>query len=128
MVNLRNNRWRRYGASFFLMALFSLLTACGEKSIAETDDESEAIRMFDILYSNRLHVEKTRKTGEKPIWEISIDEGLFGDGEAAAAIQVLNDHGLPRPKDSLPPPSNTYGMESQEEGKKRQNREKEIQL
>jgi type III secretory pathway lipoprotein EscJ len=129
MVNLRNNRWRRYGASFFLLALIALLTACGESPIAETDDEYEAIRMFDILYSNRLHVKKTpEKTGEKSVWKISIDEGLFGDGEAAWAIQVLNDHGLPRPKDSLPPPSNAYGMESQEEAKKRQNREKEIQL
>ena len=128
MVNLQNNQWRRYGASFFLLAAISVLTACGEKSIAETDDESEANRMFDILYSNRLHVERKQKSGEKPVWEIIVNEGLFGDGEAAVATQVLNDHGLPRPKDSLPPPSNAYGMESQEEGKKRQNREKEIQI
>ena len=95
MVNLQNNHWRRYGSTFFLLLTISLLTACGEKSIAETDNESEANLMFDILYSNRLHVEKNRKTGEKPVWEIVIDEGLFGDGEAAWAIQVLNDHGLP---------------------------------
>jgi type III secretory pathway lipoprotein EscJ len=128
MVNLQNIRWQRYGASFFLLAAISVLTACGEKSIAETDDESEANRMFDILYSNRLHVEKKSKTGEKPVWEIVVDEGLFGDGEAAVATQVLNDHGLPRPKDALPPTTNAYGMESPEEGKKRQNREKEIQI
>lgn len=128
MINLLNNRWRRYGSSFFLLAVISLLTACGEKSIAETDNESEANIMFDILYSSRLRVERKHKTGEKPVWEITINEGLFGDGEAAVATQVLNDHGLPRPKDSLPPPSNAYGMESQEEGKKRQNREKEIQI
>lgn len=128
MDNLRNNRWRRFGASFFLFALISVLTACGEKSIAETDSEPEANQMFDILYSNRLHVERRQKSGEKPVWEILINEGLFGDGEAAVATQVLNDHGLPRPKDSLPPSTNAYGMESQEESKKRQNREKEIQI
>lgn len=128
MVNLQNNQWRRYGASFFLLAAISVLTACGEKSIAETDDESEANRMFDILYSNRLHVERKQKSGEKPVWEIIVNEGLFGDGEAAVATQVLNDHGLPRSKDSLLPTTNAYGMESPEEGKKRQNREKEIQI
>lgn len=126
--NMRNNRPQRFYSSIFLLLIIGFLTACGEKSVAETDNESEANLMFDILYSNRLHVGKTPKTGEKPAWQILIDEGWFGEGEAAVATQVLNDHGLPRSKIALPPPTNAYGMESPEEVRKRQNREKEIQI
>ncbi len=84
--------------------------------------------MFDVLYSSGLHVEKTPRTGEKPGWEIVIDEGWFGGGEAAVATQVLNDYGLPRRKETLPETNSPYGMTSEEEVKKRQNREKEIQI
>ena len=128
MINLRHNRWRRFGFSILLLAAISALTACGAKPVAETDNESEANLMFDILYSNRLHVEKIQKTGEKTVWQIVIDEGWFGEGESAVATQVLNDHGLPRPAEPLAPMTNAYGMESSEEIKKRQNREKEIQI
>ncbi len=125
---MRNNRRRRFHASIFILLAVGSLAACGEKSIAETDDESEANRMSDILYSNRLHFEKKPKTDEKSGWSIIVDEGWFGEGEAAVAIQILNDHGLPRSKTALPPPTNAYGMESSEEVKKRQNREKEMQI
>lgn len=125
---MRINRRRRFHLTIFLLAAVSLLTACGEKSVAETDSEAEANLMFDILYSSRLHVEKKLKTGDKPVWEINIDEGWFGEGEAAYAIQTLNDHGLPRVKTAAPPSNNVYGVESPEEISKRQNREKETQI
>ena len=124
---MRNNRRGHFYTSIFLLLTVGFLTACGEKSVAETDNESEANLMFDVLYSNRLHVEKKAQTGEKPVWQITIDEGWFGEGEAAVATQVLNDHGLPRNRETLPA-TNAYGMESPEEVKKRQNREKEIQI
>lgn len=84
--------------------------------------------MLDVLSSGGLHVEKTPRTGEKPGWEIVVDEGWFGGGEAIFATQVLNDYGLPRQKEALPETSSPYGMTSEEEVKKRQNREKEIQI
>ena len=84
--------------------------------------------MADILHSRELHVKKKAREGEKLGWDIIIDEGWFNDGEAAIATQVLNDHGLPRPKEILPQTTSPYGMTSPEEVKKRQNREKEIQI
>ncbi|MDQ2747463.1 MAG: hypothetical protein M3T96_09405 [Acidobacteriota bacterium] len=104
------------------------MAACGDQTVADTDDIAEANQMYDILYSNNLHVEKVPKTGEKIGWNIIINEGWFGQDEAAVATQVLNDHGLPRPKAVLPTMTNAYGMESSEDTKKRQNREKEIQI
>lgn len=127
MTDLRNNFRRGCRLSFFLV-LPVILMACGEKPIAYTDSEFEANRMFDVLYSSGLNVEKSQRTGEKPGWDIVIDEGWFGGGEAAVATQVLNDYGLPRQKELLPETSSPYGMTSEEEVKKRQNREKEIQI
>jgi len=128
MANSRNNRLRRVFLSIFLLSGVCLLAACGEKSIATTENESEANLMFDILHTRGLHVEKNQKAGEKLGWDIIIDEGWFSEGEAAVATQVLNDHGLPRPKEVLPETTSPYGMTSPEEVKKRQNREKEIQI
>ena len=124
----RINNLRRDGAFVFLFALLVLLTACGEKQIASTDNEPEANRMLDVLQTNGLNAKKETLTGEKKGFEIVVDEGWFGDGEAIVATQVLNDYGLPRPKEILPESTNPYGMTSPEEAKKRQNREKEIQI
>ncbi len=128
MAKLRRNSERRVCLTIFLSAAIFLLAACGEKTIATTDNEFEANRMFDILYSNELPVEKIPQPGEKKGWEIVIDEGWFGAEEASVATQVLNDYGLPRPKETLPETTNPYGMPSEQEMKKRQNREKEIQI
>ena len=127
MANLRNNRLRRTCASIFLLSAVCLFAACNEQSVATTEDEFEANRMFDILHSRELPVEKKSREGEKPGWNIVINEGWFGGGEAAVAMQVLNDHGLPRAKESLPEKTNPWGT-SPEEERKRQNREKEIQI
>lgn len=128
MGDLRNDRLRRFLTTMLLLSGVCLFAACGEKNIASTENEFEANLMFDILHTRGLNVEKVTKAGEKPAWDIVIDEGWFGSGEAAVATQVLNDHGLPRVKELLPETSSPYGMTSPEEVKKRQNREKEIQI
>ena len=128
MANLRNNRLRRICPSIFLLSAACLLAACGEQTVATTEDEFEANHMFDILHSRELPVDRYPKEGEKPGWNIVIDEGWFGDGEAAVATQVLNDYGLPRTKELLPETTSPYGITSENEVKKRQNREKEIQI
>lgn len=84
--------------------------------------------MFDVLYSRELNVKKVAKTGERGGWEIFVDEGWFGSEEASVATQILNDYGLPRAKETLPETTNPYGMSSEAEARKRQNREKEIQI
>lgn len=128
MACFENAQPRRLLRLLIFLFATSLFTACGEKSVASTENEFEANTMFDILFSSGLNVEKVAKQGEKPGWEIVIDEGWFGEGEAAAAMQVLNDHGLPRVREPLPAAAGPYGVTSPEEVKKRQNREKEIQL
>ncbi len=128
MNNLTDNNLRRAAASIFLFALIALLTACGDQPVASTDNETEANIMFDLLNTKGLHVKKEAQTGEKKGWQILVDEGLFGENEQAVATQVLNDYGLPRPKEVLTETTNPYGMTSPEEAKKRQNREKEIQI
>ncbi len=125
---MRKNQRRRFPSSILLLLTVVLLTACGKIPVAETDSEAEANLMHDILYTSRLHVEKVQKGGEKPSWQIIIDEGWFGEEEASVAMQILNDHGLPRTKTALPVTTNAYGMETPEEIKKRQNREKEMQI
>jgi len=127
MVNLQNNRLWRTCPSIFLLLGVCLLAACGEITVATTENEFEANRMLDILYSRGLHVEKVPKEGDKPGWDIVIDEGWFGEEEADVATQILNDHGLPRTKELLPETASPWGK-SLEEEKKRQNREKEIQV
>ena len=128
MVDLKKNPVRRIRLTILLLTAVLLLSGCGEKQVASTDNEFEANRMSDILYSNGFNVEKIAKTGEKGGWEIVIDEGWFGAEEASVATQILNDYGLPRPKETLPETTNPYGMPSEPEMKKRQNREKEIQI
>lgn len=128
MANWRINLRRRGGFSFFIVLAALALAACGDKPVASTEDEPEAIRMFDVLHTSGLHVEKVPRAGEKAGWDIVIKEGWFGGGEAAVAMQVLSDYGLPRPKEILPETTSPYGMTSEDEIKKRQNREKEIQI
>lgn len=128
MFNLRYNGLRRTNLFIFIMLAVCLLTACGEKSVAATEDQFEASRMYDILHSRGLQVEKLPAEGEKAGWNIVINEGWFGEGEAAVATQILNDYGLPRAKETLPETSSPYGMTSPEEVQKRQSREKEIQI
>ena len=128
MANLQNSRGRRISRSIFFLATVCLLAACGEKPIATTENEFEANRMFDVLYSKGLDVKKIAKTGEKAGWDIVVDEGWFGSEEASVATQILNDYGLPRTKEALPEVTSPYGMTSEPEIKKRQNREKEIQI
>src|SRR2546423_1705852 len=73
-----------------------LCAGCGKQTVATAASEFEANQMFDILHSNNFHVEKRAPEGEVKTWEIVVDEGWFGEGEGATAIQVLRDYGLPR--------------------------------
>ena len=83
-----------------LVVALALATACGEKAVTSVPNESDAIEILDVLGQNRLEAEK-REVGEGEVkrWEIVVDEGVFGGGEAALAVQVLRDYGLPRPEE-----------------------------
>ncbi|HWS86735.1 MAG TPA: hypothetical protein VN282_07210 [Pyrinomonadaceae bacterium] len=84
-----------------LLCLLLVAAACGEKSVTSVPTEPDAIEILDVLGQNGIEAEK-RATGEAETrrWEIVVDEGLFGGGEAALAVQVMRDHGLPRPEET----------------------------
>lgn len=105
-----------------------LFAGCGKNKVATAGNESEANLMFDILHSNGFHVEKSPSEGEAKTWDINVDEGWFGDGYAAAAIQVLRDYGLPRPPEPEIKTNDTFGMASERAEKERQKRELQSQI
>lgn len=111
-----------------LVLTVCFLTGCGKKVVATADNEFDANQMFDILYSNGFHVEKEKAAGEVQAWNVVVDEGWFGSGESAVAIQVLRDYGLPRPPDAKPKDQSGFGMPTEREEKERQTRELQIQV
>ncbi|HYO63798.1 MAG TPA: hypothetical protein VER08_09225 [Pyrinomonadaceae bacterium] len=84
-----------------LLALSLLAAACGEKSVATVSTEADAIEIIDVLRENGFEAAKV-ETGEGEVkkWSVVIDEGWFGDGTLPVALQVLHDHGLPRPEEA----------------------------
>src|SRR5215208_4721340 len=83
-----------------LLCLLLTAAACGEKAVTSVPTEPDAIEILDVLGQNGIEAEK-RAAGEAETrrWEIVVDEGMFGGGEAALAVQVMRDHGLPRPEE-----------------------------
>ena len=96
-----NSRRASRALALCAVAALSLATAaCGEKAVTSVPTESDAIEILDVLGQNGLEAEKrTIGEGETKRWEIVVDEGVFGGGEAALAVQVMRDHGLPRPEE-----------------------------
>lgn len=92
-------RWLRLSA---IVAMLALFTSCGEKAVTSVPTEPDAIEILDVLGQAGLEAGK-REIGEDQSrrWEIFVDEGLFDSGKAAYAVQVLRDHGLPRPEEPL---------------------------
>ncbi|HEY0428492.1 MAG TPA: hypothetical protein VGC76_11985 [Pyrinomonadaceae bacterium] len=126
-AKLRNYRRRVLLSGVLVLVVFS--AGCGEKPVATTDNEFEANQMFVILNSNGFRVGKTAPAGDLKTWSITIDEGFFGEGEAAAAIQLLHDYGLPRPPEPEPKDNgSSLGIVSDREEKEKQKRELQRQI
>ncbi|HEX7314751.1 MAG TPA: hypothetical protein VF297_12570 [Pyrinomonadaceae bacterium] len=90
---------RATGLCLSLLLLLSM-TACGEKEVATVSTESDAIEIISVLRENGFEAEKKEVTqGETKKWGVVLDEGLFGEGEIGVALQLLHDHGLPRPEE-----------------------------
>lgn len=85
--------------------------------MATAGSEFEANLMFDIIHSNGFWVEKPPSepvsSGEVKTWNVVIDEGWFGEDEAATAIQVLRDYGLPRPPEPEIKSTDSFGLTSE---------------
>ena len=110
---------RRAPRAFALCCVVSLTlaaAACGEKAVTSVPTEPDAIEILDVLGQNGLEAEKRAiGEGETKRWEIVVDEGMFGGGEAALAVQVMRDHGLPRPEE---PTSEDSGLIPSERAEK----------
>jgi type III secretion protein J len=100
-TRLSLRRARRALALCGLVCLLLTAAACGERAVTSVPTEPDAIEILDVLGQSGIEAEM-RAVGEaeKKRWEIVVDEGLFGGGEAALAVQVMRDHGLPRPEES----------------------------
>lgn len=84
-----------------LVCLLLTASACGERAVTSVPTEPDAIEILDVLGQSGIEAEmRAAGEGETRRWEIVVDEGLFGGGEAALAVQVMRDHGLPRPEES----------------------------
>lgn len=116
-----NKYWRLFALITLFPAVF-LSAACGEKTVASAGSEFEANQMFDILHSNGFQVGKAAAEGELKGWNIVVDEGWFGDGDAATAILVLRDYGLPRPPEPEYKSADSLGIVSDREEKEKQKR------
>lgn len=123
---------RNYRRCLWLsVILFSVicLTGCGEKSVATSDSEFEANQMFVILNSNSFHAGKIPPAGDSKLWSVTVDEGFFGEGEVAAAIQLLHEYGLPRePEPDLKTDGSSLGIVSDREEKEKQKRDLQRQI
>lgn len=92
--------FQRLAGLFLLLTLALLSSACGDKSVAQVTHESDAIEIVDVLKEHGFEVSKEEVgEGAGRCWSVVINEGLFGGSDAALAMQVLRDNGLPRPED-----------------------------
>ena len=89
---------RRAAALCALAAACLLSAACGRTPIATVSTESEAIEIIDVLRESGFEDLGKHEVGEgeQRRWAVELDEGLFGQDEAAHALQRLRDYGLPR--------------------------------
>lgn len=84
-----------------LVCLLLTASACGERAVTSVPTEPDAIEILDVLGQSGIEAQmRATGEGETRRWEIVVDEGMFGGGEAALAVQVMRDHGLPRPEES----------------------------
>jgi type III secretory pathway lipoprotein EscJ len=86
-------------AALCALAAAALLTAaCGRAPIATVSTESEAIEIIDVLRESGFEDLEKHEVGEgeQRRWAVELDEGLFGGGDSALALQRLRDYGLPR--------------------------------
>jgi type III secretory pathway lipoprotein EscJ len=89
---------KRAAALSALLVAALLTMACGQTAIATVSTESEAIEIIDVLRESGFEDLEKHEVGEgeQRRWTVELDEGLFGGGDSALALQRLRDYGLPR--------------------------------
>lgn len=96
---------QRAAALSALLAAAFLTMACGQTPIATVSTESEAIEIIDVLRESGFEDLEKHEVGEgeQRRWAVELDEGLFGGGDSALALQRLRDYGLPRQEEASIP-------------------------
>jgi type III secretion protein J len=75
----------------------SLLSGCSGQPVTNVKTESEAIEIIDVLSENGFAAEKQEVgEGDAKKWSIVVEQGFFGGNDAAQAMRILRDNGLPR--------------------------------
>jgi type III secretion protein J len=92
----------RAGALCALFAAALLSAGCNRASIATVSTEGEAIEIIDVLRESGFEDVEKHEVGEGETrrWAVELDEGLFGGGDSALALQRLRDYGLPREEEA----------------------------
>ncbi|HEX8292666.1 MAG TPA: hypothetical protein VF570_12970 [Pyrinomonadaceae bacterium] len=93
---------KRAGAFCALVAAALLTAGCGRTPVATVATEAEAIEIIDVLRESGFEDLEKHEVGEgeQRRWTVEMDEGLFGGGDSAHALQRLRDYGLPRQEES----------------------------
>ena len=91
------------GAALCALLAAALLTAaCGRTPVATVATETEAIEIIDVLRESGFEDLEKHEVGEgeQRRWAVEMDEGFFGGGDSALALQRLRDYGLPRQEEA----------------------------
>lgn len=93
---------KRAAALCALLAATLLGSACGRTPVATVSTETEAIEIIDVLRESGFEDLEKHEVGEgeQRRWAVDLDEGLFGGGDSALALQRLRDYGLPRQEET----------------------------
>ncbi len=89
---------------FTAIIVVLLFSSCGKAhSIATVPTEADANEMIHALYEGRVVARKElteeSSSGGARSWQVFVDEGPFEEDLLAQSLQVLHEHGLPRPED-----------------------------
>lgn len=120
--------FRRRASAIAVLAAVCLTAACGDETVATVDNEFEANRILDILHSKNIAIKKVPLEGELKGWNMVVDEGWFGEDEAATATQMLLDYGIPRPPEPEIKSTDPLGIISDSEEREKQKRELQRQV
>lgn len=96
-------RLRRMLAMGMLVFCAGFASGCGGggKTVASDLTERDAIEIVDLLWEKKINAEKREETieGGGKQWRVVVHESWLNSGELVLAYRVLQENGLPHPRD-----------------------------
>lgn len=99
---LRASLIKRFVAACGLVLCTCLASACGGgKTVASDLSERDAIEIVDLLWEKNINAEKKEELieGGGKQWKVVVHESWFNGGDLVTAYRVLQQNGLPHPRD-----------------------------